>query len=233
MALLPKLKVDSQTLENDKMTVIDDTGLYDAITNAGGYGTPNPDRSDLGLFVYGYEYNPDGDDSLILSDNTEPNTASSWEFDISGDGYIYFFVLAFNAWDSSTPYDPDDLVYHNSNFYKALQSSTNVEPSSSTSATWDILSDDEIIAEKANVVNARLDELNMQDGDICFSNLAADAAQKSVYDNCSDYLPLIQASVLYTGSHVLCTRDLYSMGHNVIKSLNEKCSGTSKPCGCY
>mgnify|MGYP003562710923 CR=1 FL=1 len=233
MALLPKLKVDSQTIDNDKITLVDDTGLYDLITNPGGYGTPNPDRADLGLFVYGYEYNPDGDDVLLSTDNTEPDTLSSWEFSISGDGYMYFLILVFNAWDFGTIYSQEDLVYHNSNFYKALQVSIGTEPSPVSTISWDILSDAEIIAEKANLINGRLDELNMQDGDICFSNIVADAASKSVYDNCTDYLPVFQASVLYNGSFVLCNRDLYSRGHITIKSLNEKCNGTSKPCGCY
>lgn len=47
MALIPKFSI-SQVENNPALLVIKDTtGVYDVTTNPGGYGTPNPDQSDL------------------------------------------------------------------------------------------------------------------------------------------------------------------------------------------
>ena len=62
MALTPKLSYEERN-DNCLLTITDATGIYNAETNPGGWGTPNPDPVDVTVF--------DLDIIITISDGTE------------------------------------------------------------------------------------------------------------------------------------------------------------------
>ncbi len=55
MALLLKISEQSYDKVTHTVTMSDDTGVFNVVTNPGGYGTPNPDRSSLALILSGFK----------------------------------------------------------------------------------------------------------------------------------------------------------------------------------
>lgn len=120
MPLQLKLKrgaVDSQLAF---FLMLDNTGVYDAVNNPGGYGTPNPDRANLALFLYGYKYKKDVDDVPLIIDNTGPLVVTQWEVPMPTDGYYYFTLLGFNVYDILLSYTPNMYVFYANSYYKSL-----------------------------------------------------------------------------------------------------------------
>ena len=67
----------------------DDTGAYDAVSNTGGYGAPNPERTDYGLFMFAFYRSSDGtDDSEFTLANNDPNSVSTVRVTAVKDGHI-------------------------------------------------------------------------------------------------------------------------------------------------
>jgi hypothetical protein len=88
MALELKISESSYDNENHIATFNDDTGVYNAVTNLGGYGTPNPERNTLALVVSAIRvYN--SDEYISYSD---PITDATFNFTFSADG-VYKVTL--------------------------------------------------------------------------------------------------------------------------------------------
>jgi len=123
--------------------ITDATGTYNVNTNPGGYGAPNPLRNTLALYVYGYQYVADGDDTALTINNTTPDVVTQWQIDTTTDKYRYFKVLGIPIW-TTAPYvfdaDNPPLVYYNSVYYKCLQNSTNLDPINNP-AYWEVITD--------------------------------------------------------------------------------------------
>jgi len=99
--------------------MLDNTGVYDAVDNPGGYGAPNPERAVLALYLYGYKHNKSSDDTPIIIDNTAPPTVTQWQIPMFTDGYYYFKLLGFNIYDELLAYVADDMVYYATKYYIA------------------------------------------------------------------------------------------------------------------
>lgn len=63
--------VHSINIANTEIYIDDSTGDYDALTNTGGYGAPNPDRVDLALVVL-IEYKASTGDELLTANSNDP-----------------------------------------------------------------------------------------------------------------------------------------------------------------
>jgi hypothetical protein len=73
--------------DGTKITIADSTGNYDAGTNTGGYGTPNPDRADVGLVIVANYKGSAGDTPLVIT-AYDPETATELEVALDLDGWI-------------------------------------------------------------------------------------------------------------------------------------------------
>lgn len=119
--LQPKLKrgaIDGLNLAY--FLLLDDTGVYAASTNEGGYNSPNPARADVALHLYGYKYRKDTADELLVIENPSPLTATQWQIPMAEDGYYYFRLLAIPVYNAGLPYVVGKIVYHEGGYYKSI-----------------------------------------------------------------------------------------------------------------
>lgn len=122
MALELKLKVQNIYSDNGTFPssdIVDNTGTYDATTNPGGYGSPNPARSDLDLYVFAYKKNYDSDDQELDVTISTPATQELWNTELVGDGHYRYEVIGTEKWVIGETYALDQVVYFNGKFYKA------------------------------------------------------------------------------------------------------------------
>lgn len=118
MALLLKISESSYDRSTHTATFSDDTGNYNASTNPGGYGTPNPERNTLALVVSAVRIN----NQLEVVKWDDPINDSSFDYLFEADGVydiylcsIPFITGSFDPNALATDYVfysvQDDLVY--------------------------------------------------------------------------------------------------------------------------
>lgn len=71
----------------DEATVEDSTGVYDVSDNPGGYGTPNPERNELGLVAL-IDYKATGGDETVVPTTFDGLTVTEIVVPITKDGHI-------------------------------------------------------------------------------------------------------------------------------------------------
>jgi hypothetical protein len=170
MPLQLKLKrgaVDSQLAY---FLLLDNTGLYNVTTNPGGYGTPNPDRATLALYLYGYKYKKDVDDTPLNISNLDPTAVTQWQIPMPTDGYYYFTLLGFNIYDVLLPYAQGVYVYYAGGYYKSLDVIATGEDPINNPSLWepvaDLTSDD--VSGNASVYTAFSDQVPNYRAKACY-----------------------------------------------------------------
>lgn len=95
--------------------VLNATGNYDADTNPGGFGSPNPARNTLALVFYG-NFKRVAGDVLAVPLPHDPLTVASYTLNISGlNGVLDYFVYAIPIFDPIGSYSDGDIVYDHQN----------------------------------------------------------------------------------------------------------------------
>jgi hypothetical protein len=217
--------------------VEDDTGTYNATTNPGGYGSPNPVRASLALFVYGYKFmpNPDEDTTLNIINNNDPVNVTSWQVDMNMDGYHYIRVLGFNIWSAVATYQIDNLVFYQTRYYRALAITTNEDPINNP-LVWQEeldLTTDEIYA-NASIYTYQLDTVINSRGKQCYQK----AVLKEAQENCNCFgsvpgpvvKPYMQIFVHLNAANFLCRQQKYAQADAELQYLASYCNNIN--CGC-
>lgn len=99
------------------LTIQDVTGNYDATTNPGGYGTPNPARNSVALFLRTYQKRYDGGDTIINTlltstpNNSAPTAVTSWDIALLTDSWLQATVYGLPLYSTSTLFSVNDLVW--------------------------------------------------------------------------------------------------------------------------
>lgn len=206
----------------------DSTGVYDVTDNPGGYGTPNPARNTLALYLYGYKYraNPTDDEAITIN-NTIPETVTQWEIPMTEDGYRYFRLLAVPLWDSSAQVT-GNIRYYQSKYYIATGNSTNLDPINNT-GVWAEITDLTTAAVYANtsIYVLSYDIVTNYFGKQCMQTQMFNEANTNC--NCDDnnrtevrpYQKVF--SMLYTAG-ILCAQAKYAQADDELLALSEYCS---------
>lgn len=117
MALILRLTYTSINSDGTQITITDSTGNYDASTNPGGYGTPNPDRSDIALilraFVKRFDDSDEITDTLLTStpNDTDPTVVESWVVSVTAQGWHQMDLYGLNLYSTSTLLNVDEIVW--------------------------------------------------------------------------------------------------------------------------
>jgi hypothetical protein len=90
MALQLNFTLGTYDRVNNLLPITDSTGNYDAGTNPGGYGAPNPDRSSFALVATTRVVSTTTDRAII---NTDPVTDSTWSYDFGSDGVYEVYLV--------------------------------------------------------------------------------------------------------------------------------------------
>ena len=99
MPLILKLARTGYVPDLDELQYADATGSYDAATNPGGYGGPNPLRNTLALYLVGEMMGADGAVTAGMGapagDTDSPRTRTSLALRPGRDGYLSVRLVAF------------------------------------------------------------------------------------------------------------------------------------------
>ncbi len=91
--------------ESEDGTIIyitDETGEYDAISNPGGYGAPNTERSEVALIILG-KYKASAGDVELTADTYNPEDVTEFAFSaLEHDGYYQFKIYTVDKYVAQT-----------------------------------------------------------------------------------------------------------------------------------
>ena len=115
MAIYYKISNTNITNEaGNKLQIKDDTGTY-SLSNLGGYGGVNNNRSDIALFISGKYMSSNGKALYITFDPYDPLTVDTFNVNLLLDGWysvsLYSFSIVTSAQDIAT-YNPNQVYYN-------------------------------------------------------------------------------------------------------------------------
>lgn len=129
-------------------TISDDTGTYDAINNAGGYGAPNELRNDRANYLLVSKNNTSGTRTYLTVPNTTPLSTLLWTLSSTVDGWHQATLLSYQRWDTNQNYVVDDVQYYSvtDKYYVCTSPHSGTAPDSGGGdAVWDEITDHTII----------------------------------------------------------------------------------------
>jgi len=237
MALELKLKRGAVAADLSYFILQDNTGVYNVSTNPGGYGTPNPNRNALALYLFGYYYQSDPKvttDNPIVISNTIPNSVTEWQIPITADGYVYFTLLGINNWDSATAYVIDDVVFYQNNYYIAIDVSTNLDPVNNP-LLWQLISDmtSEDITGNATVYSSTFNAVTNYRAKSCYqTQLFKEAKDNCNCDNSNraEVRPYTKIFVHLNVAAILCSQQKYVQANDELEFLSKYCASIGCKC---
>jgi hypothetical protein len=101
------------------ITVKDNTGNYNADSNPTGYGSPNPERNTLALFLRAYAKRYDGGDEIVDTNLTvtpassDKTAVDTWDVTLlSKDSWVQATIYGLQLYSTSTSFEIGELTYH-------------------------------------------------------------------------------------------------------------------------
>lgn len=235
MALALKLTKGAVDAGYSFFYVEDTTGVYNAATNPGGWdpsGVVNPPRDAFALYVYGYRYVKDTDDTLITIDNTaDPTVVTQWQVPMSDDGYRYFTMLAVEDLDyvyGDTGITVNNGIYYYGGQYWQSPNATDTYPENSP-GDWVLITDLTTAAVLAapNMLSTTLDLVTNYFGKRCLqTQMFLESKNNCNCDDnnrteCRPYQKVF--SMLYVAG-ILCAQAKYAQADDELTALSEYCA---------
>lgn len=122
MALSIKSSYLNSVKGADYFVLRDTTGVYSG-TNTGGYGTPNPERASLILFILADRIVKGVRSALVVTpQNTDLTTNANWDVKTE-DGAIETLLFTTSQWVDGA-YSKNTVVYNEGKTYKAVSDMT-------------------------------------------------------------------------------------------------------------
>jgi len=231
MALELNICRTATTADCGTVTITDQTGNYDAVDNVGGYGTPNPDRADLALFLMGWKWvSPDEDDPEdvpLTINNDDPLNVTSWDIAQTIDGYYYYKIFGVPVWDVAVAYTTGDVVYDSTYqaYYKALQGSTGSQPGA-TPLDWEVV--ENLLEEEDNdsIYLTDYNDVVYCRAEACVAKILSDYTDQCCkkcdgYDICKQW---IQAETLFQSALVNSYQEKWAESDYILRYLADLCS---------
>ncbi len=230
MALVLVVAKSSISSDCGTLTIVDNTGNYNASTNPTGYGAPNETRANLFLKLWLTLKKTDGDEWITIAAYNE-NTASSWEITITEDGYYEAYLFGCLAWSSGTTYAINHITYSSSTdiFYKSLQNS-NTNHAVTNTDWWTPVTDvaelkAAVAASQANVYADVHEWIEMCNSQVCKARayLKKECKCKGGKGcNCNQTFDEIR--YLLDGAVIHNALATYTKGQAIIEAIQNKCN---------
>jgi hypothetical protein len=208
---------------NEDLRIYDDgTGDYDAVDNTGGWGAPNPERSEYALYITVLKKIPDGTDLEVEYDNDDSaaDTVESWNVTIERDGWYQTFLIVIPVWDASLTYSINQLLWFNDALYRVIVATAAGESPTTAPAKYAAFSDTETnlldVVENTNdysiegvIYTDQLDDFVTYRGDEFYSDVYQLASSY-----CSDTINVpelvYKTTVFLEGSKIAYARNRYA-----------------------
>ena len=158
MSLELKLEQKGINALGTLLTLEDKTGNYDAGTNPGGWGAPNPERSSMKLFLYGERKTTKEVTSLDLGFINMPIDIADLEYEIPTefDGYYEFTLIAVS---DGAPTVEGEYGYDGTNIQKFVGGSAENKTIAEASKDVDLTTKDSLpvlVSSRAAITRNRL-----------------------------------------------------------------------------
>jgi hypothetical protein len=148
MALTLKLAYSNVNDGSDCNTLVldDDTGVYDAVTNPGGYqdegddASGHPKRSELAVYTLLTKKNPESADADITFTNvdSDADTTTSWPIPITQDGWYRGQIIAIPFWVDSIGYAVNQIIWYSDVLYKIVATTAPAETPVGSPAKFEV-----------------------------------------------------------------------------------------------
>ena len=117
-----ELQIAKGALDSTAGTLIisDSTGDYDASSNTTGFGSPNPARADVALFLRAYNNRYEGASDItgtlmtVTADDSDPAALTKWTATLIKDGWIKATVYGVLIYDTATSFELNEIVWNDS-----------------------------------------------------------------------------------------------------------------------
>lgn len=234
MPLIPQIQLTEISVNDTPITIDNITGNYNASTNPGGWGAPNPNRADFALALYGFSYerNEDADTALVVSNVSGTDfDVEQWTIATLHDGYVYITMLVIPEYSTGVNYIANNIVAHPNGdgeavYYKALSGngpgSALVTPGTSESV-WQTITDlstveDLIPADRKVTIH----QILLSRGERGYAKEVSRAAKGSCCKACKSGTKAVQLDVLLQATYINCERLLYTKADLTARQLEDE-----------
>ena len=218
MALDILLSIDSISSDRQTATLLDSTV----------YGGANPARTAVGAYVIVQKKNADSSvESTITAtgDDADPQSDSSWEFNIPNDGWFRVLFVVPEDYDAGDTYALYDAVQDpaTSIIYRSKQAG-NIGNSLANTTYWEVVT--ALIAlnegeanESVNLNSTVFDFILSPNAEYNYGNTIADASEECCSVECSleDLFLYIRMGAIIDGSYVASDRGNYPSGEKKMR----------------
>lgn len=119
------------------------TGVYNAGTNPGGFGAPNPERNTLAVIFYGNFKISTGDvEATPLPYDALTVTSFTLAIDRSKNAHLNHYIFALPIFDDGGTYEEGDIVFNNENPSAPLIQKLNSEDEWETITAADLIGEE-------------------------------------------------------------------------------------------
>ena len=201
------------------------------------YGTGgNPARSVFANYISISKMNSDGTvDYAVTVDTYNPETGSTYLFDIEKDGWYRVYYAVIPDYDDATSYSQYDVVYLGGVVYRAL--GTTVGNTPPNNSFWEVITDPaslvgnvDSVTESGNLQYAIQQDIIYPFAKTCYGDLTESADCNCNCDRSEKTLAYEQAGVFVYELDFCNQRQIYSLGEKIAVESAAFCSATD--CGC-
>lgn len=111
MALIINIAKDSINTEGTELNLTDDTGLYNASDNPGGYGTPNPNKNEIGIILLANNKRQDEGDVLCIVQPYNPTVDYNYVVNLYKDGWYQIKSFGLRLYSVNTSFALTEATY--------------------------------------------------------------------------------------------------------------------------
>lgn len=218
MALSPELSI-SITADRAVLSLVDETV----------YGSPNPARSALRVFLTLYKVNTDnvGTSITVTSNTGDAETVTSWSGDFGNDGWYKALFVAIPAYAGGTTYAIYDAVYDTvTDLVYRSKSAGNVGNLLSDTIYWEPISDPTTLAENegetnesVNITSLVYSRILTYHSQFAYGNLIAGNCECSDCDDENIIQPYEIYSLLLNGAIIADQRSEFIKGERIARKL--------------
>lgn len=114
MALILNIVKSSINSEGTELNLTDDTGLYDASDNPGGYGSPNPTKNEVATILLANNKRQDEGDVLLTVQDYNPTVDYNYVVELYKDGWYQVISYGLRLYSVNTSFSLTEAVYDSS-----------------------------------------------------------------------------------------------------------------------
>jgi len=202
------------TFSSTQVIVTDTTGNYNASTNPGGYGAPNPAFNTYAHYVVLKKKNVNSADTVLVLDSYNPLTATTFTYERTIDGWYEASKLNIPIWSSGS-YVSGNVVEYAGTVYQA---NTTTSSTPGADGTWAAVIDFTTIIGNSSIITTILGRSTAYNAATYWSNQMAGYTQKGLLGIPEDDSQKERLDNIYT--LIQCIQSADQLGDNLDAESN-------------